>query len=129
MAQDLSPAVTPDPNPASARLGFRFEFYEEGSITGAVSREDALGAGVPRPGEFLARGCLSTLMHDLVGLDAEIHHVDHYVVVPGSRETTPLATAVVQINRSFADVVPHVDQLKGEGWYVHDLRHVDRRLR
>ncbi|MBD8104733.1 hypothetical protein [Plantibacter sp. CFBP 8775] len=103
-------------------IGVRFEFFGPDGHTclGAVIREDIRAAAAPRIGERFGRGTFDTAVHGLVGLDAEVHQVDHYVSVPGARERSALVMAVVRLTHVTPSELRTVAPLlKEQGWSVN----------
>lgn len=105
---------------ARVALGVRLELFDEtGTLFGALVREDVKGAAVPRAGEYIAAGTLSQELHQLVGLSPQVHHVDHYVQVPGSRDWDPLCMVISHIAGVDADEIQASQEfLEAQGWGV-----------
>lgn len=101
-------------------LGLRFELYDvQGDLLGSFYREDVKGTAVPHSGDHLGRGTVSPLVHDLVGIDAVVHHVDHYLDVPQSKDWDPLAMVVVEVLDGDGDALRAAETaLVAEGWSV-----------
>lgn len=111
-------------------LGIRFEFFAEGDlddegngsgpILGAIIREDLTGAAVPRAGEALGYHSLSTTVTRLVGRpDPVVHHVDHYLQVPGDRDRPPLCMLVSRSDHAtLQQLLDAKATLKAERWHL-----------
>lgn len=106
------------------RLGLRFEIVDEyDRIVGTISREDVLGAAVPRVGEQLARGTLNDQLASIVRLDPIVRGVQHYVhipghVVPGSVDSTPLAMVILRATSTKAAVAALQSTFEHLGWHM-----------
>ena len=101
-------------------LGLRFEFFADDDVfLGAIFREDVKGAGIPRAGEHLARGTFVLDVHKLTGISPVVHHIEHYLNVPGSKDWSPLCMVVSRVPD--AERQPLLDArgaLEDQGWSV-----------
>lgn len=101
------------------RLGLRFVLLDEdGQWIASISREDIVGAAVPRVGEQLGRGSLDPDLTSLVGLDPVVRQVRHFLRVPGADTKPPFVVVDVEATARMAPVRALEDSLKSRGWHV-----------
>lgn len=106
--------------PGQVALGLRVELFDEsGKILGAILREDLTAAAVPRAGEFIAIAGMGQEMYEVVGAPM-IHHVDHYLKVPGVRDSRePLCMAVSQLEKfDLSRLDRYRAEIERQGWLI-----------
>ncbi len=99
-------------------LGMRIEVYDENdNLLGAFLREDVKAAACPRPGDKIAAGTLGDRMHQFAGLWPAVHHVDHYLTIPGVKDWDPMSTIVIHVRNQSREALDSISpEIESQGW-------------